>query len=139
MRTRQRRLSLIHLKITKSSSNQLLLSRVRISHPCRYDTMKRRSITIVWKLFAFLFILMIAVFYLIRDNDVNVSDIKWECNNFKCSISFEVKNNNNYSISKNISIRAIKDEHSRYSSTSHPVGEKQFVLNLSSNVSKSID
>ena len=101
--------------------------------------MKKRSITTVWKLLAFLFILIFAVNHSTKDKDIIVSTIDWKCTDINCNVSFEVENRRIYPILKDIRIRAIRDGYSKYGSTSRPVGEKIISIELSSNESKWIE
>ena len=116
----------------------LLFSRACLGQFC-VETMKKRSITTVWKLLAFLFILIFALNHITKDKDIIVSNIDWKCTDINCNVSFEVANRRIYPISKDIRIRAIRDGYSKYGSTSRPVGEKIISIELSSNESKRIE
>lgn len=101
--------------------------------------MKRRSRHIIWILVAFLCISIFVVQYVLRDNDIEIFNVDWNCNDVNCNISFDVENSRMYPVLKDIRIRAISDGYSKYGSKSRPVGEKIISIEISSNESITIE
>ena len=101
--------------------------------------MKRKTRHSIWILAAFLCILIIVAQYGTRDNDTDISNIDWKCNDVTCNVSFEVENRRMYPVLKDIRIRAISDGYSKYGSKSRPVGEKIISIEISSDESITIE
>ena len=95
--------------------------------------MKRRSIYSLWILFACICFLIFIVQKDKREQDFEVSNIHWKCDDVICDISFEVANRRIYPVSRELRIRAMRDGYSRYGSTTRSVGEEIISIELASN------
>ncbi len=58
--------------------------------------------------FVLIVILLMFAFYFFKEKEVVISNIKWNCSESSCDVSFEIENKTSNYLSLNVSIRASK-------------------------------